>query len=88
MQYRPPEADAGVFDRVVVVDMQVALRLHGQVKQSVLGQERQHVVKEPDAGLDVGFSGSIQVDRERDVGLGGLSLNRCGAVGHELLSRE
>jgi hypothetical protein len=32
---------------VVVVDLQVAGRLNGQVEEPVLGEGRQHVVKKP-----------------------------------------
>jgi hypothetical protein len=35
---RLPQADADILDRVVGVDVQVALRLHGEVDQAVLGE--------------------------------------------------
>ena len=41
------DADRGVLDRVVRVDLEVADRVHVQVEQGVLGQRVEHVVVEP-----------------------------------------
>ena len=64
---RLAEADADVFDRVVLVDVQVALGANREVDRGVLGQQRQHVVEKADAGGDIGLARAIQVERELNV---------------------
>src|SRR6185437_5640672 len=56
------EGDGDVLDRVVGVDVGVALRPHGQVERAVLAQRVEHVVVEPDAGGDVGGAGAVDDD--------------------------
>ena len=55
------EADADVLDRVVLVDVQVALGVDRQIDRRVLGQQRQHVVEEADAGGDLGLPDAVEV---------------------------
>ena len=43
------------------IDFQIPLHLYGQVKEPVSGKTVQHMVKESDAGLDIGFPAPIQV---------------------------
>ena len=47
---RLAERDADVFDRVVAVDVQVALGVDVEVDQAVAGDLVEHVVEEADAG--------------------------------------
>ena len=42
---RLAQADADVFHRVVLVDVQVAFGAHREIDRRVLGEERQHVVR-------------------------------------------
>ena len=51
---RLAEGDADVFDRVMLIDVQIALGLDRQIERRVLGQQREHVVEEADAGGDRG----------------------------------
>ena len=51
---RGAERDADVLDRVVLVDVEVALGLDGDVDQAVAGDLLQHVVEEADAGRESG----------------------------------
>ena len=78
---RLAEADADVFDRVVLIDVQIALGLHGQIDRRVLGQQRQHVVEEADAGGDLALARAVEIQLEADLGLGGLAIDGGGA-GH------
>ena len=78
---RLAEADADVFDRVVLIDVQVALGADREVDHRVLRQQREHVVEEADAGGDVGLAGAVEIERERDLRLGGLAVDGGGA-GH------
>jgi len=59
---------------VVVIDVKVADRLHRDVDAGMPGQQIEHVVEEADTGRDIGHAGSIEVDRDLDVGFLGLAL--------------
>jgi hypothetical protein len=50
------QRDAHVLDRVVAVDMQVAIGLDLEVDQAVAGHLVEHVVEEPDAGGQPGIT--------------------------------
>ena len=41
----------------------------------------QHVIEEPDTGLVVILAGAVQIDLDRDFGLGGLTADLCAAHG-------
>ena len=47
------EHDAHVFDGVVLVHVEIALRLQLEVEAAVLGEQLQHVVEKADAGGDL-----------------------------------
>ena len=79
--HRLAKADADVFDRVMLIDVQVALGFDCQIDRRVLGEQRQHVIEEADAGLP-----SIPRRCRRDsapggFGFRGLAVDGCGA-GH------
>ncbi len=57
----------------MVVDLQIAGRAHGQVDQAVPRQLVQHVVEKPYTGAAVVAAGAVEVQRDRNLGLGGLS---------------
>ncbi len=44
---------AGIFGRVVVINVQIPLGPQRQVNQTVLGQLLQHMIQEPNTGCDV-----------------------------------
>ena len=75
MLKRLAEDDADVLGGVVLVDMEVALGLDGEVDEAVAGDLLEHVVEEADAGRDLGTAGAVEVDADRDVGLLGLALH-------------
>ncbi|KIT81814.1 hypothetical protein QT20_00235, partial [Staphylococcus aureus] len=76
---RLSERDSDVFGGVVVIDMEVAIRLHRDVDARMAGQEVEHMVEEADPGRNRGHACSVEVDRHLDVGLLGLALDGCGA---------
>ena len=45
----------------------------------MLGQQREHVVEEADAGGDLGLAGAVEVQLQVDLGFGRLAVNRGGA---------
>ena len=69
------QRDAGIFDRVVIVDMQIARRPHGHVDQRMPRQLVQHVIEEPDAGLVVIDTRPVEVDLDRDIGFRRLAAD-------------
>ena len=73
------QADAHVLDRVMLVDVQVALGTHRQIAGRVLGQQRQHVIEEADAGRDLGLAGAVEVQLQIDRRFRRLAVNRGGA---------
>jgi hypothetical protein len=50
LRYGLADGDAGVFDRMVIIDMQVALGLDLHVDQGMSRQLVEHMVEEADAG--------------------------------------
>src|SRR5436305_904870 len=68
--------DAGIFGGVVVIDMEVAIRLHGDVDARMAGEQIKHVVEKTDAGRDFGHTRAIEIHRYLDVGFLGFALDR------------
>ena len=79
---REAECSTHVLHRVVAIDVQISLAAHREIKQRVARKQREHVVEEAGASLDVGLAGAIEAERERDLGLGGVAGDGCGA-GHD-----
>lgn len=73
------ETNAGVFNRVMVIDVQIASRFDGQIHQRVLRQQRQHVIEEADAGVDLRLARAVEIERQVNRGFGGLPVNFSGA---------
>jgi len=61
--------NAGVFDSVVTINVQVTNGFDGQIDKRMPAERIQHMVKETYAGRDVGFSGAIQIETDCDVSL-------------------
>ena len=74
-----PQHDSGILDRVVAVDVQIAVAGHAQIKQAVAGKAVQHMVKKADAGVQVCLAGAVQVDGQRDLRLPRVAGHSCGA---------
>ena len=68
--HRLAQRDADVLDRVVAVDMQVAIGLDVQVDQAVARDLVQHVVEKADAGMQLRLAAAVEVDAHRDAGFG------------------
>ena len=82
------ERDADVLGGVVMVDVQVADRLHRDVDAGMAGQQIEHMVEEADTGRSAAHTRPIEVDRDLDVGLLGLALDRRLAHALPLGSRR
>src|SRR2546428_618956 len=80
---RLTEHDADVLDRVVLIDLDVALCLDGEVHEPVLGERLQHVAEERDRRLDLRGAGAVEPQRERDLRLLRLALHaRLPSLAH------
>ena len=66
---RRAEDEGDVLDRVVLVDLEVAVGADGEVEQAVVGERAEQVIVEPDAGVDRPVALAIEPERDRDVGL-------------------
>ena len=74
------ERNTDIFRGVVLVDMQVTLGFDGQVDARMTGQKVQHMVKKADPGVDRGYTGTVEIDIDPDIGfLGGAGY---GGLAH------
>ena len=69
-----PERDPDVFDRVVGVDLEIARGVDLEIEAPVTTKLVKHVAEEGQAGLDVGLTGAIEIERNVDLGLLGGAL--------------
>ncbi len=76
------QADPHVLGRVVRVHVEVALAGNRQVEEPVLGEQLKHVIEEPHARADLGPAGAVEVEREDDLRLAGLTADFGGSIGH------
>jgi len=68
------EHDADIFHRVMEVDFNVTFGANFEIKKTMLGEKRQHVIKKWHPGLDVGTAISIHGQFHVDVGFGGFAM--------------
>src|SRR3984885_9007956 len=83
---RLAECDRRVLNRVVGVDLGVALGADGEAEAAVLAELVEHVVEERDAGLDLDRARAVEVDLDQQLRLLGLADHAAHpAAGGELL---
>lgn len=73
------EGDANVFDRVVLIDVEVAFRGERQIESAVTSDEIEHVVEEANTSGDARFAATVEIEAESDVGLVGLAMDASDA---------
>ena len=78
---RLAQGNADVFDRVMLIDVQIALGLHVQIDGRMLGQKREHVIEKADAGGDVAVARAVEVELDVDLRFSGFAIDGGGA-GH------
>ena len=81
------ERDPRILGRVVIVDVQVALRRQRDVDKRMARKLLDHVIEKADAGRDLVASGAVEVDARRNAGLLGLAFDARLAHG-ALYSRK
>ena len=84
LRERLAERDAGVFNRMMIVDMAIALGADGHIDERMASQLIEHVVEKADAGRNVGRARSVEVDGDLDARLLGFACDR--ALAHDDLS--
>ena len=73
---RLPERDTDVLGGMVVVDVQVALGLDGEIDAGMARQKLEHVVEKADAGRDRASPAAVDVDHDLDIGFLGGAIDR------------
>jgi len=73
--HRLAQRDAHVLDRVVSIDVQIAIGLDVQVDQTMAGDLIEHVVKKANAGVHLALTRAVQVELHPDAGFGGLAAD-------------
>ena len=79
---RTAQANAGVFDGVVLIDVQITTRPNLDIESTVSREEGQHVIQKTDTRVDVRLAGAVEIEAYLDIGLVGLSLDESGS-GHD-----
>ena len=89
---RLPDRNAGIFDGMMIVDMQVTLGLDFHVDQRMPGKLVEHMVEEADTGRNLGFAGAVKIDGNGYRSFVRLSGNcaraACCSLGHLALHQE
>src|SRR6266704_1347431 len=69
------ERDAGVFNGVVLVHVQVAAGDQFKIESTVAGKKLQHVVEEADARGDTRFAAAVEIQPDANIRLVRLAMN-------------
>src|ERR1700733_12060029 len=78
---RLPERDAHVLDRMMIVDVAVALGANGDVDKGMTRQLIEHMIEKADAGCNIGKARPIEVEADFDARLLGLACDCALAHG-------
>jgi len=81
-RHRLTQGDSDVLDRVMSVDLQVALCPNIEIEHRVARDLVEHVIEKRNAGREGRPSAAVDIDRKGDLSLGGLAVGGCGARGH------
>ncbi len=84
---RLAQADAEIFDGVVVIHLGVAGGVDGEIEKTMNSKKGQHVIHKRNAGGNIGLTGAAQLEGEADVGFFGLAMDCAlflwGGCGHQ-----
>ena len=73
--HRLAQADADVLDRVVLIDVQIALGLDRQIESPVPREQLQHVVEKADARFPRARAAAVEVQLQADLGFAGGAVD-------------
>ncbi len=71
------QRNGGIFDGMVLIDLQVAFHLHREVDRSVARNLFEHVVEESEARGNTAFARSVEVDGNEYRGFRRMAFYRC-----------
>lgn len=75
--------NARILHRMMHIDVEIALGSDMKINARMFGETFQHVIKEPDAGLNIARPRPIEVEGDCDVGFLGFAGDfRCAVFGH------
>ena len=77
---RLADADADVLDRVVRSGLQVAPRPRDELEVTVTGEQVEHVIEEPDAGVAPAGAVAVEPDAHMNLRLAGGSIHVTSTV--------
>src|SRR3546814_4930489 len=75
------ERERRILDRMVLVDVKVALHAHRDVDQRMARQLLDHMVEEADAGGHRIIARAVEIDGDRDIRFLGRTLDGGGSHG-------
>ncbi len=76
---RLTQRDADILDRVMRIDMQVALGADVEIDQPVARNLVQHMIEKGNTGIQLLLASAVEVDRYPDLGLAGIADDFCCA---------
>ena len=79
------QRDANIFDRVMGIDMQIALGGDTDIHHAMACDLVQHVVEKAQAAIQLGNARAIKVDGSGNLGFQGIAFDFCYAHGDILL---
>src|SRR5262245_55195209 len=74
-RHRFAQRDPEILDRMVLIDVEIALRLDGQIESAMPGDEIEHVIEEANAGGHLIPSTAVELQPDRDVGFLRLTMD-------------
>ena len=63
----------------MLIDFQITLGIDGEIEQPVFGEQRQHVIEEPDTRADIRHARAVEVQLELNLGFVRLATDRVCA---------
>jgi hypothetical protein len=75
-----PQGNPNVFHGMMGVDVKVPFAPQMEIKQAMLREAGEHMVKKVNSGLDSSFADAVQIEAKMDIRLFGLSIDDCNAV--------
>ena len=67
--------DTDVFNRVVIINVQIAFAGNIQVNQTMTRYLGKHVFKERNAGIQAVFTGTVKIEADGNLGFAGIAGN-------------
>jgi hypothetical protein len=69
-----PENNGGIFDAVMIIDLEIATDFNLEIEQAMPAEQGEHMIEKRDAGLDGGSAGPIDHQVDGDSCLCRLAL--------------